>query len=170
MGGAATRTGVELEGAGSAARELVVAGAAVGLGGGALMALWLAASAAVVGIPPLSPLRRIGLTFLGPEAVEGDPAVLAFGIFLHLVVSAVLGVVFTWILPTGFPYGGAAVVALGFAWVAMAVATSLVLPAVNPALREQMPALGGSWVAAHAVYGLAVGAGPWLRARLHGGR
>jgi hypothetical protein len=165
----AVRTGA-LERAGGAGRELVVAGAAVGLAGGVLMAAWLVVSAAAAGVSPLGPLRRIGLTFLGPEAVEGDPAVLAFGIFLHLVVSALLGIVFTWILPAGFPWGSAAVVGLGFAWVVMAFATSLVLPAVNPALRAQMPALGGSWVLAHAVYGLAIGAGPRLRAALRAGR
>lgn len=165
----AVRTG-ELARAGGAGRELVVAGAAVGLAGGVVMAVWLVASAASAGVSPLGPLRRIGLTFLGPEAVEGDPAVLAFGIFLHLVVSALLGILFTWILPAGFPWGSAAVVGLGFAWVAMAFATSLVLPAVNPALRAQMPALGGSWVLAHALYGLVIGAGPRLRAALRAGR
>jgi hypothetical protein len=48
----------------------------------------------------------------------------------------------------------------------MAVAAALVLPAVNPTLRDHMPALGGSWVIACGLYGAAVGAGPPLRLRM----
>jgi hypothetical protein len=170
MAHVATRTGSGLEVASGGARELVAAGGAVGLAGGALMAAVLPVGAALAERDPLEQLRAMGLTFLGSEAAGANPGLLAWGLFLHLVVSALLGVVFTSLLPAGFPYGSAAVVGVGYAWVVMAITTSLVVPAANPTLAAHMPALGGTWVIAHAIYGLAVGAGPPLRLRLRARR
>ena len=49
------------------------------------------------------------------------------------------------------------VVCIGFACAVMGVMTSAALPAFNPSLRSEMSELGGSWVLAHAVYGVTVG-------------
>jgi hypothetical protein len=152
------------------ATALVVAGGGAGLLGGALMmaVLWIGAAWSDRDPDPLEQLRAMGLTFLGSEGVEAaGPGHLAWGLFLHLVVSALLGIVFASILPSGFPYGSAAVVGIGYAGFVLGITTGLVLPALNPTLRAQMPALGGTWVIAHAVYGFAIGVGPWLRGRLH---
>ena len=145
--------------------ELLLAGGGAGLVGGVLMMLWMILAALVDDRGALSALRPIGLTFLGDSAVEGTPLVTAWGIFLHLAVAAALGVPLAAMLAPGFPYGSGFVIGVGYAWVLMAVAAALVLPAVNPTLRDHMPALGGAWVIACALYGAAVGAGPALRPR-----
>lgn len=166
MAHAAARVGSELEAGELGARALFLAGAAAGLAGGALMAAALPIGAVLGGQEPLEQLRAMGHTFLGADPGAPAPALVAWGLFVQLVASALLGVLFTALLPAGFPYGSAAIVGVGYAWVAMAIAISLVVPAVNEPLAARMPALGGTWVIAHALYGIGVGAGPALRARL----
>jgi hypothetical protein len=146
--------------------EILVAGGAAGLAGGVLIILFMMLAALLDDRSALSALRPVGLTFLGDSAVEGTPLVTAWGIFVLLVVSALFGMVFTTLLAPGFPYGSSFVIGVGYAWVLMSVAAALVLPLVNPTLRDHMPALGGAWVIAHALYGVAVGAGPPLRLRV----
>ena len=53
-----------------------------------------------------------------------------------------LGVLLAALLPADLEPRSAAVMAVGFAFAAMGTMTSTVLPAVNPSLRAEMPALG----------------------------
>jgi len=168
MAQAATRVGGH-EVADAGGRELVVGAGAAGLAGGLAMAVVLAIGGAIGDADVVAQLRAVGLTFLGPDAADAGAALLAWGLLLHLVVSVLLAIVFAWILPVGFPFGSAAVVGIGYAWVVMAITTSAFLPAVNPTLRDEMTALGGTWVLAHAAFGLALGLGPRLRQRLGAG-
>lgn len=146
--------------------EILLAGGAAGVAGGIVMILWMILAAVVDDRGPLSALEPIGLTFLGDSAVEGTPLVTVWGIFLHLAVAAAFGVLFTAMLGPGFPFGSAFIIGVGYAWVILSVAASLVLPVVNPTLRDHMPALGGAWVIASALYGAALGLGPPLRLRI----
>lgn len=150
--------------------EILLAGGAAGFAGGIVMILWMIFAALMDDRGPLSALEPIGLTFLGDWAVEGTALVTVWGIFLHLAVAAAFGAIFTAMLGPEFPYGSAFIIGVGYAWVILAVAASLVLPVVNPTLRDHMPALGGAWVIAAALYGVVVGAGPplrlWIRRRL----
>ena len=83
---------------------------------------------------------------------------LVYGLALHLLFAGAVGVVLTTLLPPWYEPRFAAAMCVGFALAVMAIMTSFVLPWVNPSLRAEMPTLGGSWVIAHAVYGLSVGA------------
>jgi hypothetical protein len=44
--------------------------------------------------------------------------------------------------------------------------TTSVLPSVNPTMRAEMPAMGGAWVLAYGVFGVALGVIPMLRRRM----
>jgi hypothetical protein len=137
--------------------RILVPGLAAGVLGGLAMAAWMMASAAYEGLEPLAPLLPFGETFAGSEPRGPGYGNLLLGLAFHFAMSAFVGVLFTAILPRTFPPGSAAVVCVGFTFVVMAFMSSLILPAVNPALREDMPRLGGSWVLAHAAYGATVG-------------
>ncbi len=147
-------------------RGLALAGVGVGVLGGAAMALFLVLAAAVNGLDPLAPLDALGETFTERDAPHGNPAFVVYGIFLHLAVASLIAIVFLAMIPADMTTTCAAVSGMGFTVLVMAVMSMLVLPAVNPELRGEMPALGGSWVIAHALYGGVLGFGPRLRRRL----
>ena len=130
-----------------------------GLAGGVVMAAWMMLAALVDGMDPLSPLRPLGQTFASasPQDAESGAGALVFGLALHLLFSGAIGVLFAALLPADLEPRFASVMAVSFAFAVMGTMTSTVLPAVNPSLREAMPALGGSWVLAHAAYGATVG-------------
>ncbi len=138
------------------------AGATVGPGlvagvlGGLAMAASMMASAALEGADPLAPLWPIGDAFSrGPP--DRSAGTFLFGVALHLAFAGALGILFTALLPRDFRPTAAGVVCTGLAVLTMALMTTVVLPAVNPTLRAEMPAFGGAWVAAHAVYGFTTG-------------
>lgn len=145
---------------------VAVAGMSAGILGGAVMGLFLVLAAAVNGFEPLSPLEAIGETFTDRDAPHGSPAFLVYGIFLHLAVASLIAIVFLAMIPADLTTTCAAVTGMGFTVLVMALMSILILPAVNPELRDEMPALGGSWVIAHALYGLSLGFGQRLRRRL----
>lgn len=144
-------TGTEAERPGTLA-----AGVAAGLVGGVAMAAWMMASALVDGAEPLAPLRPLADTF-SDTARERTAAALLLGLALHLAFSAVVGLVLTALVPPDFPVGAAGAVCTGMAFLVMALMVTTVLPRVNPSMRAWMPAFGGAWVIAHALYGLTVG-------------
>ena len=74
--------------------NLIEAGAAAGLIGGALMAGWAVIAALVNGQGPFAPFALFGATFLGVEALLGGAGAVALGLALHLCMSVLLGVVF----------------------------------------------------------------------------
>jgi hypothetical protein len=138
-------------------RSLLFSGCVAGLAGGVAMAAYLVFAAAVQGMEPLTALEPMGATFR--DAVEpsaGDGSML-FGLFLHLAVSAMAGLLFVSVLPRNFSPGNAAFICVGFAFAMMGVMTSCIVPAANPVLKESFHDLGGSWVIAHALFGFTVG-------------
>lgn len=152
-------------GARSTRRAALRAGVAAGALGALLKIGWMMLAAVVHGRSALAPLRPLGATFRGEDAVLQGPTSFLYGLVLLVVVAALLGALFAALLPEDFEPGGAALLGVGYALFMMSIITSGVLPDVNPVLRSRMPALGGSWVIAISLYGLALGAVPWLRRR-----
>lgn len=135
---------------------LLAPGLAGGLAGGAAMAAWMIAAAALEGMPATRAFVPIGRALPAAAELSGAWAAL-LGLALHLLVAAAIGVVLATLMPRGLEPRFAAVMGGGYAFGAMGVMTSYVLPAWAPAVREAMPALGGSWVLAHAAYGAIAG-------------
>jgi hypothetical protein len=134
------------------------------LGAVAMTAFMMAASA-LDGDSPLSPLRAVGSTLRGPQALEGGAGTIAWGVLLHLAVGASLGVLFAAIVPRDLTLPAGMVLGAGAAILVMAMALQVVVPRVAPLLRASMPRHGGAWVIAHAVFGAVTGIAPWLRRR-----
>lgn len=147
-----------------ARNEVLATGLVTGLAGGVAMAAVAMAGAAAQDVTPLQPLLVIGESFVGPGAFEGAGARAAFGAVVHLATSAALGVLLAAILPRDFPMASAIGVGVGFVMLLlMAVIMPIVVPWVNPGLRGGMQGIGGTWVVAHAVFGVVLGLGPAFR-------
>jgi len=121
------------------------------------MAIFLVAAAIRAGMPGLYPLKVIGATFVGPEALGRGSGPVLYGAALHALTSIALGLVFAGLVPRELPPLCGVVVGMGYALLAAGIMASLVVPAVNPAFRGEMQPIGGSWVIAHALFGLALG-------------
>lgn len=145
-------------------RSLVFAGPVAGLAGGVVMAASLVLFAVALGGEPTAALEPMGATFAGADVPDGGAGRLPFGLFLHLAVSALFGLLFGSVLPRAFPPGNAALLCVGFAFFVLGVMTSVVVPAVNPVLEDRFHDHGGSWVVAHALFGATAGyVCQWLR-------
>jgi hypothetical protein len=145
--------------------DVLSSGALCGIAGGAAMVGVSAISATSEGLPATHALQVIGESFVGPEALAGA-AKLAFGAIVHLVASVALGILCASIIPRDFPGASAIGAGVGFGLFALMFMMILVVPWANPGFRWGMQAVGGSWVIAHAVFGVALGMAPSLRTRL----
>jgi hypothetical protein len=148
-------------------QQWLVGGATSGLLGGAVMALFLMLAAGVAGTPWLQPLAAVGTTLVGAEAPGAGSA--AWGAALHALTSVALGLGFAAIVPRDLPPVSAAVVGAGYAFFAMGIMASLVVPLVSPAFATAAQPAGGAWVVAHALFGMALGLS-WARRRQAGPR
>jgi hypothetical protein len=157
------RMAVEREPA--ARNEQRYAGIAGGLFAGGAMMAFVAAAAAAAGLPPTRPLELAAATFAGRAALEGGVVVLLAGALLWAVVSAALGLLYAAVVPADFPLPSAAMVGLGYSFFLIAIVTPVVLPRLNPVMRAEMPEMGGAWVLAYGVFGVALAIVPWLRRR-----
>lgn len=146
--------------------DLVSAGIAGGLFAGAVMMAFAAVAAASGGLPPSRPLELVAATFAGRAALEGGVTVLLAGALLWAAVSAALGLLYAGVVPRDFPFASAALLGLGYSFFLVGIMMSVVLPRVNPVMRAEMPAMGGAWVLAYGVFGVALAGIPMLRRRM----
>ena len=144
---------------------MVAAGALAGVLAALTMIAFMAASAALDG-DALDPLRAVGTTFRGPEALEGGAGTVAWGIFLHLAVGVALGILFSASVPKDLTLFQSSVAGAGCALFVMAFTIPLVLPAVAPTLAASLPRHGGACVIAITLFGAVAGVAPALRRRL----
>ncbi|HEX9401092.1 MAG TPA: hypothetical protein VF912_13360 [Anaeromyxobacter sp.] len=149
--------------------EVWMAGAVAGLLAAATMIVFMAAAAALDG-DALGPLRAVGSTLRGREALSGGAGTIAWAVLLHLAVGAALGVAYAAVVPRDMPLHSSVVLGAGCALVVMAFAVQLLVPAVSPVLAAAMPAHGGAWVIAHVLFGAVAGLAPALRRRIGAAR
>jgi hypothetical protein len=157
---------VAIERQAAARSELLYAGITGGLFAGAAMMAFAVIAAASGGLTASRPLELVAATFLGRAALEGGAMVLLSGALLWAVVSAALGLLYAVVVPRNFEFSPAAVMGVGYSFFLIAIMTTSVLPSVNPTMRAEMPAMGGAWVLAYGVFGVALGVIPMLRRRM----
>lgn len=141
--------------AGAVSAGMPGAGAIAGIVAGVAMAAFLVVAAAMQGLQALEPIERIGATFSSATTTpHGSIGRVLFGMLLHLSVSALVGLLFAAILPPDFPRGNAAIVCVGMTFAVLGLMASVVVPSVNPVLKHGFHGFGGSWVIAHALFGV----------------
>ncbi|MGQ0540162.1 MAG: hypothetical protein ACT4R6_14560 [Gemmatimonadaceae bacterium] len=145
-------------------RETLLAGTFAGLTGGAAMALWAVLTSVWHGMDILAPMRLIGTTFLGADAVASGFWTLLFGFFLHTAASATLGILFATLLPASTSSGVTTLGGVAFAAMVFIAMTYVIVPAVSPVMHEAIGMTPRSWVIQHALFGLSLAAIPSYRA------
>lgn len=132
-------------------------GAIGGLIGGMVMAMVAMLYTLVAQGDLLAPLKQMGATFFRSDS--GSAGSLVAGLVLHMMMSAIFGIVFALIVrgrAAGFgPLIAGGLIFIGVEW---AVARFIVLPIVDAPLVATFGAIGG--IVAHAMYGVVLGL--WL--------
>lgn len=129
----------------------VRSGVVAGLAGGAAMAVLLAVFSVREELPALHAFRVIGDVVAGADA--------ALGLAVHAATSAALGVLLAWIVPRDFPAASSAGVAAGYALFVMGFMVGVIVPWFHDGFVRDLHEIGGTWVGAHAVYGVVLGVG-----------
>jgi hypothetical protein len=143
----------------------VVAGAIAGLIGGVAMAMVMMIVTALAGMGFLAPLYAIAATFNRSWAMTKgfDLAPLLVGLMLHMINSALFGLLFTLLLRGLFPRAlalPAAAAVAGMAWglILLVVNQFIVLPLADPPLVTATSGIFGWWLVGHLMYGVVLGA------------
>lgn len=134
-------------------RDTLIVGAAAGLTAGIGMAMWAILTSVWHGVDILAPFETIGATFMGPNATHATVAMIGYGMLIHGVMSAALGVLFVALLPPTCSCRFACAAGLGFGFAVMLAMTYVVTPAVNPVMRHAVEAIPKSWIIQHAIFG-----------------
>ena len=142
----------------------VAAGAIAGLIGGVVMAMVMMIVTALAGMGFLAPLYAIAATFnrswAMAKGVDGGP--LLAGLMLHMLNSALFGLLFTLLLRGIFPRALAlpAAALAGMAWglILLVVNQFIVLPLADPPLVTATSGIFGWWLVGHLMYGVVLGA------------
>lgn len=108
----------------------------------------------------LTPLRLMGATFYGPAALIGGMGTLLWGTLVHFMTSAVLGVVFAWIVGPNVSEGAAVGWDAVYGIVVMFAMTYLVVPWADPTMFARVPMMWGVWTIGHVLYGMCAGLAP----------
>lgn len=134
-----------------------------GIIGGVIASMVMAMVAMAYGLAAegdlLAPLKQMGALFF--PGASASLASLASGLTLHMMTGAVLGSIFVALTRTvdvrGWPIGVAPIAFAGMVYILVewAIASFLILPAIDRPLLPTFASIGG--LLAHAMYGVVLG-------------
>ncbi len=140
-------------------RNKGVIGAGIGAGiiGGIMMAAFSMMNAGATGMGFWTPLRLIAATTNGVDALIGGGVILLWGLMIHMITSAVWGVILAAVLPWRASAGAGLGWGIGYGIVVWAVMTFIGMPLVNSTMQARISLMQGSWFFEHLLYGIATG-------------
>lgn len=144
-------------------RGILEAGVVAGVAAGVGMAFWLVVYGAFTDLGALTPLKLIGGTFYGSDALGPGYGAAFWGLVLHLAVSGAFGVLFSAVISPRADPMVAVAAAVAYGLVVWLVMTFGVMPVVDPLMRPRVSTLSTAWFGAHLVYGAILGLAPQLR-------
>jgi hypothetical protein len=134
-------------------RSKSAGGALAGIVAGLVMAVVMMIYFSVMGAGFWYPVENIAAVFFGIDALLGGAGVVIVGLLTHLLVSALLGMLFASLLQprtsTGAAFFGGLAYGIGV-WVVM---TYIILPIFNPTMSARMAVTAGFWFFSHLIYG-----------------
>lgn len=136
-----------------------LAGIVAGVIAGVAMAAVAMMLMPLVGRAFLTPVKLMAGTFQGEAAVGGGAGTVLLGAMIHMVMSALFGLIFALIVHAlGWGSVGALIVA-GIVWAVLLFLVNqyVTLRIVDKVMAERMPPL--AFLASHVVYGVVLG---WL--------
>ncbi|HLZ21271.1 MAG TPA: hypothetical protein VKQ30_04025 [Ktedonobacterales bacterium] len=138
-------------------------GLIAGLVGGIVMAMFMMIVTALAGMGFLAPVYAIAATFHPSWAMTRgfDLAPLVVGLMLHMMNSAVFGLIFTllarWLLPRARSLPASAVAGMVWGLLLLAVNQAIVLPLVDTPMATATSGIFGWWLIGHLMYGGVLG-------------
>lgn len=149
---------------------VVGGGILAGIIAGIVLAIFAMAYAGATGMGGMSPMRMIAATVQGVDALIGGGGTLALGMLIHLVVSAVFGIIFAALLPRGTSGTAAAGWGVLYGIVIWAGMRYIGVPLVNSTMAARLPMMAGAFFIEHLLFGVTLGITPALVSRLSGQR
>lgn len=141
-------------------RDIAIVGAAAGLTAGVVMATWAVLTSVWHGLGLMASFESIGATFLGPNATNYGLFSILYGMLVHGLTAAALGVFFCALLPPNATSGHATAAGLGFGVAVLLAMTFIITPVANPVLRHTVSSIPKSWVIQHILFGITLGLVP----------
>src|SRR5262245_28137433 len=145
------------------AGEVVKAGVVAGVIGGLLMAIWAMFATSALGLGPFAVPQLIGAAFRGPEALISGPGVIVWGVVLHLLTAAALGVLFATLVRRDTPRGISTLAGIAYALGVFVLMMFVVVPVVNPVMSNRVSMMIGTMLIMHVLFGVGVGLAPVFR-------
>lgn len=150
----------------SGSRRILASGALAGIIGGVIMAMFVMIVAAVKGMGFLMPLKLIGATLFGKDAMADGVGVLLVGLMIHMIASIGWGILFTAVFQRALSVANGIPIGAIFGIIVWAIMTFVVLPLVNPIMRQSVSMMPGAWFIEHLLFGMGAGLAPLLNRRL----
>jgi len=138
-------------------------GLIAGLIGGIVMAMFMMIVTALTGMGFLAPLYAIAATFNHAWAMTKgfDLAAILVGLMLHMVNSAVFGLIFAllgaWLLPRALALPAAAMAGMVWGLILLAINQLIVLPLVDAPMAVATNGIFGWWLVGHLMFGVVLG-------------
>lgn len=140
-------------------------GAVGGVIGGMVMAMFAMIFAAANGKGFLMPLKLIAATLFSKDAMSGGAGVLLVGLMIHMMASIGWGIIFAAVMRRALSTANGIPIGAIFGIVVWAIMTFVVLPLVNPVMRQSVSMMPGAWFIEHVLFGMGVGLAPLLSER-----
>ena len=137
---------------------VVGGGIVAGIIGGIVMAAFSMVHAAMVGVGFWTPLRLIAATTSGVDALIGGGGILIWGLMIHMMVSAMYGVILAALLPRRAGTAAGFGIGLAYGVAVWAVMTFIGLPLVNSTMQARIALMPGWWFFEHLLFGSVTGA------------
>lgn len=144
-------------------RDVTRWGLLAGLIGGIVMAMFMMMVTALTGMGFLAPLYAIAATFNHAWAMTKgfDLTPILVGLMLHMVNSAVFGLIFALLvarlLPRALALPAATMAGMVWGLILLAVNQLIVLPSVDAPMVAATSSIFGWWLVGHLMYGVVLG-------------
>ena len=137
-------------------------GIVAGIIAGVVMAMFSMGYAGMMGMGFLTPLRLLAGPLYGVDALIGGAGVLLVGLMVHMMVSAMYGVIFAALVGRRTSGGAAAGWGLLYGAVVWAVMRYGVVPITDSTMNDRIPVMAGAFFFEHLLFGIVLGITPAL--------
>ena len=143
--------------------DVISAGIAGGLIGGALMMACAMIYSGIAGAGFWLPPRAIAACAFGVDALLGGAGIVLAGFAIHFGMAALSGIIFAALLPRRMHMFFAALIGMIYTLAILVFTTDAILPVIDPTMAARVLIMSTMWIMAHLIYGLGLSSVPLLR-------
>jgi hypothetical protein len=141
----------------------VVSGLWAGIIAAAGMAILLIAQSTYAGLGFWFPLQLNSAVIYGSNAILGGFAATIIGLIMHVAIAAVLGIMFSVLLPNRISSSNAIRAGIVYGFLIWIVSTYIGMPILNPVMSERMALTPALWFFSCILFGALLGTVPSIR-------